>query len=124
MIDAVCIWDPVYRGREGWSRRKEKLIMLEGKYCLYVFVFLYICLAKGNLIFPMMGWGLRPLCHLTCSIVCRSKKVTCGVSSRFRVPKGRCATLPCLWLPCPPPTPPTPPVQTCRPLLMIHYLRT
>lgn len=59
MIDAVSIWDPVYRVREGCSGRKEKLIMLEGKYCLYVFFFLYICLAKGNLIFPIVGWGFE-----------------------------------------------------------------
>lgn len=58
MIDAVCIWDPVYRVREGWVGRKEKLIMLEGKYCLCVFVFLCICLAKGNLIFPVNGLGV------------------------------------------------------------------
>lgn len=58
MIDAVCIWDPVYRVREGRVGRKEKLIMLEGKYCLYVFVFLCICLAKGNLILPVNGLGV------------------------------------------------------------------
>lgn len=59
MIDAVCIRDPVYRVGGGWSGRKEKLIMLEGKYCSYVFVFLYNCLAKGNLIFPVTGWGFE-----------------------------------------------------------------
>lgn len=46
MIDAVSIWDPVYRVREGCSGRKEKLIMLEGKYCLYVFFFFISVLPK------------------------------------------------------------------------------
>lgn len=76
MIDAVCIWDPAYRlpfiglGRVGVGE-EEKLIMLEGKPCSYVFVcFPYICLAKGNLIIPVIGFGIRwPLCGLTCSAV-------------------------------------------------------
>lgn len=51
--------------------------MLEGKCCSCVFVFPYICLAKGNLIIPGMGLGfiglsvVRPA--LQCVVVaCRS----------------------------------------------------
>lgn len=59
MIDVVCIWNPVYRlqfiGLGG-----EKVIMLEGKRCIArvcVCVCPYLCLAKGNLIIPVIRLG-------------------------------------------------------------------
>ena len=79
MTDAICIWDPVFRlqfiglGRGGGKR---KVIMLEGKHCIAcacVCVFPYLCLAKGNLIIPVFGfgafWPLRS--GLQCSVACR-----------------------------------------------------
>lgn len=55
----LYVFGILFIGLGGWSGRKEKLIMLEGKYSSYVFVFLFICLAKGNLIFPVTGWGFE-----------------------------------------------------------------
>lgn len=59
VTDAVCVWDPVYRlqfiglGRVG----VREGIMLEGHRCSWGLVFPYICLAKGNLMVPVTGFG-------------------------------------------------------------------
>lgn len=76
---------PVYRlqfiglGRVGWG--EEKLVMLEGKCYSCVFVFPYTCLAKGNLITPVMGLGFPGLAlvspALCCAVVAGRSHVGC-----------------------------------------------
>lgn len=46
------------------------------------------CQRKLDIPYEWVG-GLRPLCDLICSTVCRTMQVMCGVSSGFRMPRHR-----------------------------------
>lgn len=106
MIDAVCLWDPVYRlqfiglgrvrvgrGEVDYVRRKMLLTCV----CFSLFL---SCQRKLN--YPCDGFGIHwPLCGLTCIAVCGGGvQVTPGLSWRFRVPQD--IYIPSYGHPCPP----------------------